>query len=227
MAIFLVLQAHSTLFEVGLFLNTQCLASKSEDKKYSSRNLIPAINTLLESNNLTLNDIDAIGVNQGPGPFTSLRIALTIVNGLNFATGIPLIGHISLEALLLEFKNEKWPHTVALLNAFNNDLYYGYYTKDGLKIGCLNNDLLFELLRKNFAQDKDESRIRFLGNGASLYENKIAALFPTASVLNPLPHEPSLQQLAYMTVESFEAKKNLENLLLPHYLKDIAYQPQV
>lgn len=227
MIIFLVLQAHSTLYEVGLFSSTHCIAQHSEDKKYSSRNLIPNIHSLLDQTNLHLNDIAALGVNQGPAPFTSLRIALTIANGLNFATGIPLIGHNSLEALLLEFKNEQWPITIALLNAFNNDLYYGLYTKNGLEIGCQNNDLLIALLKDRFSKEADETQIRFLGNGAALHRNKILAVFKNAYIPDPLPQECSLQQLACMTKDSYELKKGLQEILLPNYLKDIPYTSQI
>jgi len=219
MAIFLVLQAQSSLFEVGLFLNSQSISTHREDKKYSSRTLIPAIDSLLKQNNLSLNDVAALGVNQGPGPFTSLRIALTTANGLSFATGIPLIGHNSLEALLMESSNEQWPATIALLNAFNNDLYYGFFTSTGLEIGCNKSEIVFTMLKERF----ENVPLRFLGNGTTLYKNKILAIFKNVYIPDPLLEECSLQQLACMTYASYEAKKGLEKILLPHYLKDIAY----
>lgn len=223
MANFLIFQAQSTLYEVGLFSNTHCIAFHQEDKKYSSRNLIPAIDSLLQQNNLHLTTIDALGVNQGPGPFTGLRIAIATANGLSFAAGIPVIGHNSLEALLLENNNNLWPLTIALLNAYNNDLYYGLYTAKGLEIGCKNSTALFCLFKEQFK----DLPIRFLGNGAMLHKESILSSFKNAFIPNPLPAECSLRQLAFMTQKSYEAKKGLEKFLLPYYLKDIAYTSQI
>lgn len=219
MSLFLIFQSHATLYEVGIFSDTHTIATHREDKSYSSRNLIKSVQTLLEQNNISLNAIDAFGVNQGPGPFTSLRIAITTANSLHFATGIPLIGHMSLEAILLGCIDSQWPVTVALLNAFNNDLYYGFFINQDLKIGCKNNDLVFALLLDQF----QEKPIRFLGNGAALYRNKIKSIFKNSYIPEPLPEEPSLQQLAIMTHSSFKSKQGLHSFLLPHYLKEISY----
>ena len=47
-----------------------------------SENLLPAIEKLLTSVNLTLKDLDYLAVNIGPGSFTGLRIAVATAKGL-------------------------------------------------------------------------------------------------------------------------------------------------
>lgn len=223
MALFLVLQAHYQTYQVGLFLNSTSLKIITDDKKYSSRDLIPVIQTLLTVTQHTLSEIHAFGVNQGPGPFTSLRVLLTTVNGLAFATGIPLIGINSLHALLQEHHDKRWPITVALLNAYNNDLYFAIQAHEGVEIGCKNNRELFALLKKRFSQP-----IRFLGNGAVLYQTMILEFFgKDAFFPEPFPEEPSLELLGLVTYERYKKNSDLQQQLLPIYLKNLQYKPQI
>lgn len=46
----------------------------------------------LAEHNKTFRDIDGIGVFQGPGSFTGLRIGLTVLNTLAAAQQIPIVG---------------------------------------------------------------------------------------------------------------------------------------
>lgn len=53
--------------------------------------LIPKIQELLQQCQITLDDIDAIAYNQGPGSFTGLRIGLSVAMGLAYPRDIKLI----------------------------------------------------------------------------------------------------------------------------------------
>jgi tRNA threonylcarbamoyladenosine biosynthesis protein TsaB len=224
MSIFLIVQALYQTYEVGLFSDTTCIDSFIDDKKYASRDLIPTINAILKHNHYTLQDIAALGVNQGPGPFTSLRVIITTANGLAFATGIPLIGINSLEALLKENENSQWPITVALLNAFNNDLYYAIESSQGLEIGCENGMTLLARLKDRFP----EQTVRFLGGGVALVNNEIMELFGSkAYIQEPLVEHCSLQQLALMTEAAYKKKESFQTQLLPLYLKNLSYKTQI
>ena len=224
MPFFLIMQANYISYEVGLYSESYCIEKIIDDKKYASRDLIPSIKAILEKNNIDLSSLAAIGLNQGPAPFTSLRTIVTTANGLAFATGMPLIGINSLEALLTEYKNMQWPVSIALLNAFNNDLYYGIETIDGLTIGCENNVQLFERLLQQFPQDP----LLFIGNGALMYKEKLLELFGARGhFLDPLPEGCSLEQLACMTIKTYSNKEKMHKQLSPIYLKDILYTQQI
>jgi tRNA threonylcarbamoyladenosine biosynthesis protein TsaB len=55
----------------------------------------------LEAAGLGLGDLSLLAVGLGPGPFTGLRIGLATIEGLAFATGLPVVGVSGFEALAL------------------------------------------------------------------------------------------------------------------------------
>ena len=73
-----------------LFFNT---------RKNHSQRLLPMIAALLTETGLELADLDGLAVSLGPGSFTGLRIGLATVKALAQATGKPLVGIPTLDAL--------------------------------------------------------------------------------------------------------------------------------
>jgi len=54
--------------------------------------LLEYLQTQLAKNDLSFDDITAIGVFRGPGSFTGLRIGLTVLNTIADAQNIPIVG---------------------------------------------------------------------------------------------------------------------------------------
>lgn len=71
----------------------------TDPEQKHGRSLVPAIGKLLEQAGLAVGDLDAIAVGLGPGSYTGLRIGLTVAKTLVYATGKPLVGLDSLEAI--------------------------------------------------------------------------------------------------------------------------------
>ena len=64
-----------------------------------SRTLLPIVQDMLRSSELTLADMDAFAVAAGPGSFTGLRIGLATIKGLSWAADKPCIGVSTLEGM--------------------------------------------------------------------------------------------------------------------------------
>jgi len=194
------------------------VARTTINKINASAHCIPAIDTLLKEHNITLADLSCIVANCGPGPFTTLRVVLTTVNGIQAASSLPLIGIDSLDALIQEYSNPAYPLTVALLNAFNHDVYYAIAHTPTRTItkGCQNNtDFITHL-----AQTYPEQPIQFVGNGVMLHREFIKNMFGTyAYIPTPLPETCSLEQIARMGLAAWEQGKSQTTPLVPHYLK--------
>lgn len=68
-------------------------------KKTHSEQLMPIIEEILESCEMDIKEIDAVGVASGPGSFTGLRIGGATAKGLAHVLNKPVIGVPTLDAL--------------------------------------------------------------------------------------------------------------------------------
>ena len=64
-----------------------------------SRTLMPMVEAMLCSSELSLADLDAIAVAAGPGSFTGIRIGIAAAKGLAWARELPCVGVSTLEAM--------------------------------------------------------------------------------------------------------------------------------
>jgi len=61
--------------------------------------LLPAVHSLLDEADTTLNKMDALVFGRGPGAFTSLRIGIGVVQGLAWGADLPVVPVSSLAAV--------------------------------------------------------------------------------------------------------------------------------
>ena len=212
-----ILAIQNTYYEVHLALikNSLIIEQSTIDKKRASKLIIVRLKQLLENQNLNLCNLPFIAVNQGPGPFTTLRVVIASVNGLSFAQHIPLIGVDAFDAMLAEWHDPHYPTTIVLFNAFSQDVYVaiqqsekqvykGYNNIDTLLQQCIN----------------VPGTIRFIGNGTELHYHKIKALFGNrAYIPDPLPLYCSIEQIARIGHQIWKENKKGTEQLMPLYLK--------
>ena len=215
---FLSIQNTYQTIDLALFKGTTLVESISENKKHSSKNLVPLLNNLLKNNNLSLSDCAFIGVNQGPGPFTTLGTIIASANGISFGTQIPLVGVDGLDAFVAEQNNDEYPYTVIMLNAFNKEVYFAVQSPSTpVAKGYKKADLFLQELKTKFS----DKTMRFLGNGVELYQEEILDIFGQYAVIpNPLPHAVSVQQIGLMALEQWNKKIGITQQLFPLYLKE-------
>lgn len=97
-------------------------------EKEHSETLMPMIDELFKSTNLTLDDIDLIACSVGPGSFTGIRIGIATVKAFADAKNIPVVGVNSLEALAYLGIIEKGEgEYVSILDARNDNVYFAIY----------------------------------------------------------------------------------------------------
>lgn len=220
---FITIQNTYTHIEIGLYEKDQRKTYKQCTNKAASKELVPLIIELLDAAQEHLNDCAFIAVNQGPGPFTTLRVVLATVNGISIASRIPLIGIDGLHAFLDENKTPEFPVTIALLNAFNQEIYYGIQDHDKpYSTGYANINQFLQTITDKFYS----TNIRFIGNGTQIYRTKIEhylgthALFPES-----IPLGVSLDALAAHALHQWDTHTTpMPHQLLPLYLKKHAVE---
>ncbi len=87
-----------------------------------SERLLPAIDRALADARISLESLGGIAVAIGPGSFTGLRIGLSTVKGLAYATGLPVVGVPTLEALAWNLPAARW-QVCTVLDARKQEVY--------------------------------------------------------------------------------------------------------
>ena len=72
---FLVFQHTYNGVQVALFDGQQLVQVATENKKQASKNIVALADEMLRVNNVFFRDLSFIAANQGPGPFTTLRVS--------------------------------------------------------------------------------------------------------------------------------------------------------
>ncbi len=101
----LAVDTSATPVSCAILQDERLLASYyAHTKSTHSQTLMPIIEHALSINDLTMNDIDALAVCNGPGSFTGVRIGVSAVKGLAFADKKPCVEVSTLAAMAEGFR---------------------------------------------------------------------------------------------------------------------------
>src|SRR5512140_3642029 len=104
-----------------------------------SETIMPAISETLRIAKTDLLEVDFLSFAMGPGAFTGLRIGAAIIKGLALATGKPVTGVSSLDALACNYPCSE-PGTILcpMLDAKRDEIYTAVYesSENGWKKVC-------------------------------------------------------------------------------------------
>ena len=111
----------------ALFRNGTLIAEREADaSKKHAETILPLIDALLEENGVTIAQVDRFAVDIGPGSFTGVRIGVSLINALAFASGKPVIPVDSLFTLALSAGETERP-VCAMIDARNGNAYAALY----------------------------------------------------------------------------------------------------
>ncbi|SEP59399.1 tRNA (adenosine(37)-N6)-threonylcarbamoyltransferase complex dimerization subunit type 1 TsaB [Arthrobacter sp. OV608] len=142
----------------------------TEDTRSHAEVLAPEIQQLLLDGGISGNDIDALVVGVGPGPFTGLRSGIATARTLSFVWGKPLYGMMSLDAVALEVAESTTaaPEFLVVTDARRKEVYWARYA---LTEGQL--PVLEDGPHVSFATDLPD--LPAYGAGAGLYADTLKA----------------------------------------------------
>jgi tRNA threonylcarbamoyladenosine biosynthesis protein TsaB len=131
----LAIDTSSKALTVALLRGAECLA---EDGMTAERNhsiyLLPVIQRMLASCDVTVEQLQAIAVGRGPGSYTGVRIGVTVAKTMAWSLQIPLIGVSSLSALAHGTRGNVTGTSlfVPMFDARRGQVYSGLYAdRDG------------------------------------------------------------------------------------------------
>jgi tRNA threonylcarbamoyladenosine biosynthesis protein TsaB len=155
-------------------------------KKTHSQKMMPMMEEVLKSCELSPKDIDVFGVSLGPGSFTGLRIGITTMKVMAQALGKPLVGVSSLEGLAfnLPFCREM---ICPIVDAQRDLLYTGFYQwneKDLQKVK--DHDILHVEELISFVKERGQKAV-FVGDGVEKFRTVLLERLPEQAVFPPVP----------------------------------------
>ena len=191
-----------------------------------SESLMPNIKNVFEDTKLTINDIDLIVCDIGPGSFTGIRIGIATAKAFSDSLNIPTIGINSLECLAHNIK--KSGIICSIIDCKNNNCYFALYKFENDKYVVLNSpeatsiDNLIELLKTNYSNES----IYFVGDGSIIYEDQLKNILKNCEFDTTISNDVDIYNLGIAGLERYLNLKKGENIL-PLYLKKPQAQRQL
>lgn len=217
MANILSIETATNVCSVALHSNDDLLGHQELFVEKSHSGLLTVlINDLINHCGLSMKDIDAVAVSEGPGSYTGLRIGTSTAKGLCYSLEIPMISVNTLEAML------------GSIQPFYKDasLFCPMIDARRLEVYCLlanKNEQVIEpthakiVDENSFANVLSDHQVIFFGNGAMKCEELIK--HPNAIFIEGItPNAKNVGSIAYSKYlkEEFVDVAYFE----PYYLKD-------
>ena len=178
----------SKALSLAILEDKQVLAETTINiKKNHSITLMPAIDFLMSSLDLTPKDLDRIVVAEGPGSYTGLRIAVATAKTLAHTLNIELVGMSSLLALV---PSQQEGLVVPIMDARRNNVYAGFY-QSGQAVRPEAHLPLAEVLEIAGAANQS---VTFVGETAAFTE-QIEVALPQATLQPTLPNAAAVGRL--------------------------------
>lgn len=220
----LSIETASEICSVALLEDNKILKEINlENGNTHSQNLMPIISQILKEERLKLNDIDLFACDNGPGSFTGIRIGIATIKAFRDVTLKPVISVSSLKALAYNVKDFNTDFICSIIDAKNDNVYYGIFTYNNESIIKLENykfDNINSLLEYFQTEKFLNKNIFFVGNGSIVYKNVIQsqlnkrALFTNENLLNKL----SAVNVAKVAINKLNKDLDFSNII-PLYLK--------
>ncbi len=183
---------------------------------YSER-VLPAIERMLEDAGIALSALGGLAVSIGPGSFTGLRIGLSTVKGLAFATGLPVAAVPTLEAMAWVLPEAHLP-ICPVLDARKQEVYAALFQHGPEGLVRLMEDIA---LAPEALADRIRKPTLFLGDGLHTYGDLLRGLLGERFRLPPLsqrgPRAACVAELGRQRLLRGERESIAD--LVPRYLR--------
>ena len=180
--------------------------------------LLPMIENILSTACVKIGEVDLFALTVGPGSFTGLRISAGAVKGLALATGKPVVGVCTVDALALNLADSAII-ICPMLDAGRREVYTALYRprRSGIPEKITGERVVGP---EEFLKEVDEDVI-FLGDGSTKYAKLIREILPDKSYFA----SPQLQYVRAFAVGLLGMKKFRKGdtldliTLTPQYLR--------
>jgi tRNA threonylcarbamoyladenosine biosynthesis protein TsaB len=203
---------------IGLIDDRRVLADfVGEGTHNSLQDTIININAVLGDAGLTLADVDGLAVGIGPGSWTGVRVGITVGKMMAYATGKPICGIPSLDALA--YQTGDVPELICpVVHAGRGNIYAAFYRRRGgiaVKEGQYAAGPIEGLLTGI------KEPVLFVGEAVQAHRQAISALLGDLARFTDASQERRGSATALLALSRFERGESDDALsLVPLYLKE-------
>ena len=184
-----------------------------------TRLVLPMVEGLLRDAGLAPGDLDALAFGRGPGSFTGVRIATSVVQGIALGAGLPVVGVSSLAAIAQRAWREHQASPVMVcLDARMGEVYWGVYRVDAGGVMQLQGDEHVSAPGAIAVGDSARDGVFAAGPGWDAYAELARTEAAGGSDHGLLPHAQDMLTLALPAVAAGAVVP--AHAALPTYLRD-------
>ena len=199
----------------ALVRDGRALAARSlEMSRGHAEALVPLVQELCVAADLPLAAADSIAVTVGPGSFTGVRTGIAAARGFGLATGAPVVGVSSLEAVARGARHSGTSPLLVVLETRRADYFAQLFTADGAALdppAVIDGDGLARLVSTH--------RPRLAGNAVSRLLADNAAVGQAADGRAPGPGVPDPVDVAEIATRYLDTGGVASDTLSPLYLR--------
>ena len=179
--------------------------------------VLPMVDALLCDAGIGLSDLTAVAFDCGPGSFTGVRVATSVVQGLAFSHDLPVIGVSSLAALAqLAYREENKQQILSAIDARMNEMYWGCYKLDGM---------IMRLAGEEHVSPVEEINVHgdwhCLGSGWDTFNAELSQSKRVNVISHTVGCLPHAQDIAVLAVDLYEQGKAVAaEDAIPTYVRD-------
>ena len=228
----LALDTSTEACSAALLADGRVLAHAEEAPRGHAELILPMVESLLAEAGLTLRGLDAIAFGRGPGSFTGVRLAASVVQGLAYGAALGVVPVSTLRAVALQAfahpEGAAADHVLVCNDARMQETYWCAYRRGA--------DGLPEALRDeavgppaSVARPTVAGVARWIGAGRgfraypSLGASLPSGVSPSAALVDLLPQATAILELARPEVAAGRLRPATE--ALPVYLRDDVARP--
>lgn len=170
------------------------------------------IEEIIKEAGITLNDLSAIAVSQGPGSYTGLRIGVSAAKGLCYALDVPLIAVDTLQALASQVTISSGL-IIPMIDARRMEVYSAIFAPNLER----KREVLAEIITENSFENLQET-LYFVGDCAEKCKSVLTK--ENYIFLDEIVY-PSAKEMSAISFEKFKKSDTVDVAYFePYYLKD-------
>ena len=184
-----------------------------------SQTLMPMVDELLKNTGLSVNDMDAVAVNAGPGSFTGVRIGVAAVKGIAFPKNLPCVSVSTLESMAYNMLGNDCI-VCSVMDARCSQVYNALFRVKDCTVTRMTDDRALSLADLKNELQNINKKVVLVGDGAVLCSKFLGEELENIMLA---PFNNRIQTASSVAYAAFEKINNGETVkadeLMPVYLR--------